>query len=51
MRKHITPDQCRGEVVLLDPNSMFMRRWDIVMLVCLLYVASVSSFSLDPTAI
>jgi hypothetical protein len=29
---------------IIDPQSMFMRRWDLIMLICLLYVAIVTPF-------
>jgi hypothetical protein len=39
IRAKITP-----KVTLVDPNSMFMRRWDIIMLTCLIFVAIMTPY-------
>lgn len=42
IRNEITP-----KVTLIDGNSMFMRRWDIIMLLCLVFVAIVTPYEVS----
>ena len=42
IRHEITP-----KIILIDQNSMFMRRWDCVMLLCLVFVAIVTPFEVS----
>ena len=44
IRHEITP-----KIILIDQNSMFMRRWDCVMLLCLVFVAIVTPFEVRRT--
>jgi hypothetical protein len=39
IRRELTPKH-----LIIDPNSIFMRRWDIIMALCLVFVAFVTPF-------
>ena len=49
-RSDIIRDEITPKHIIIDPNSMFTKRWDIIMIFCLVFVAFVTPFEVTESA-